>query len=46
MMNGNNGSDVTASNWTLATGTRAGERHVYHSVALDIARPPAPQTWP
>jgi hypothetical protein len=42
MMNENNGLAVQ----TLATGTRAGERHVSHSVALDIARPPAPQTRP
>jgi hypothetical protein len=46
MMNENNGSDVRVSNWTLATGTRAGERHVYHSVARYFARSPAPQIRP
>jgi hypothetical protein len=31
-MNENNPSAVRVGNWTLATGTRAGERHVYPRV--------------
>jgi hypothetical protein len=34
----NDRSEVRVSNWTLATGTRAGERHVYPSVRQDIQR--------
>jgi hypothetical protein len=46
MMNENAPSDVRVSNWTLATGTRAGERHVYPSVRQDISNPPASETRP
>jgi hypothetical protein len=35
-------SDMRISNWTLATGTRAGERHVYPDTRHELARPPAP----
>ena len=36
-MNESNCSDVRVSNWTQATGTRPGERHVYSDT-----QPPAP----
>jgi hypothetical protein len=39
-------SATTVSNWTLATGTRPGERHVYADVRQDVARPPAPDGRP
>jgi hypothetical protein len=34
--------EMRVSNWTLATGTRAGERYVYPGTRQEIARPPAP----
>jgi hypothetical protein len=37
-------SDVRISNWTLATGTRSGERDVHPSVRQESAPPPAPET--
>jgi hypothetical protein len=46
IMNESNPSDIRISNWTLATGTRAGERHVYPRVRQDIAPPSAPATRP
>jgi len=46
IMNESNPSDIRISNWTLATGTRAGERHVYPRVRQDTAPPSAPATRP
>jgi hypothetical protein len=46
IMNGNNPSDVRVSNWTLATGTRPGERHVYPSLPQDDLHPLPPVTRP
>jgi hypothetical protein len=45
-MTNENVSNMRVSNWTLATGTRAGERHVYRSVQEDVTRPPAPTGRP
>jgi hypothetical protein len=42
MTSQNNASDVPASNWTLATGTRPGERDVFPTVPQINVRPPAP----
>jgi hypothetical protein len=38
----NNTSDIQVSNWTLATGTRPGEREVYPTVPQSHAQPSAP----
>ena|SRR6266850_7858103 len=37
--------NVRISNWTLATGTRSGERDVRPGVRQESAPPPAPETW-
>ena len=42
MSSENNTPDVAVSNWTLATGTRPGERHVYPTVPQSNAQPSAP----
>jgi hypothetical protein len=42
MTSENNASDVQVSNWTLATGTRPGERQVYQTVPQSHAQPSAP----
>jgi hypothetical protein len=34
-----NEQDVPVSNWTLATGTNPGERHVYPAMSHNTARP-------
>jgi hypothetical protein len=43
MENANKTSEVPVSNWTLATGTRPGERHVFPSAQRDQLSPPAPE---
>jgi hypothetical protein len=39
MASEHNASDVRVSNWTLATDTRPGERHVYPGVRQTPGRP-------
>jgi hypothetical protein len=41
MENANQPSEVPVSNWTLATGTRPGERHIGPAAQRDVS--PAPQ---
>ena len=43
MENANQASEIPVSNWTLATGTRPGERHVYPAAHRDAAGAPAPE---
>lgn len=38
-----NASDVQMSNWSLATGTRPGERHVYPTVSQSTVRHSVPE---
>jgi hypothetical protein len=38
----NQPSEIRVSNWTLATGTRPGERHVVPNVQRDGAAPTVP----
>jgi hypothetical protein len=46
MTNAHNESNERVSDWTLATGTKPGERHVYHAVSKTIVRPPVAETRP
>ena len=39
----NNESGVRISSWTLATGTRPGERYVYGAASKNTTRPSAPE---
>jgi hypothetical protein len=41
MTSKDNGSDVPVSNWTLATGTKPFERHVYPPMVQNTAEPSA-----
>ena len=41
MENANQPSEVPVSNWTLATGTRPGERHIYPAAQRDASCAPA-----
>jgi hypothetical protein len=43
MENANQASEVQVSNWSLATGTQPGERHVYPAALRDASRAPAPE---
>ena len=43
MENANQASEVQVSNWTLATGTQPGERHVYPAAQRDASCAPAPE---
>jgi len=43
MENANQPSEVPVSNWTLATGTRPGERHIYPAAQRDVSCAPAPE---
>lgn len=38
MTSHDNASDLRVSNWTLATGTKPGERHVYAPVVQSASR--------
>jgi hypothetical protein len=38
-----NAKAIRVSNWTLATGTQPGERHVYPAAHRDAAPAPAPE---
>jgi hypothetical protein len=42
VMTNESAPEMRVSNWTLATGTQAGERHVYPTVPQEVARPPVP----
>jgi hypothetical protein len=46
MMIDGNASEVRISNWTMATATRPGERHVYPANSLSTARRSAPDAKP
>jgi hypothetical protein len=43
MTSENNQSGVRISNWTLATGTRPGERHVYQAEPKTTMPPSGPK---
>lgn len=44
MPNENNGPHVPVSNWTLATGTKPGERHVLPRMSHSDARHSVPES--